>query len=162
VADDNPLTEDADDEVRDDEIGLADDEIGLADDETGSADDGCTLITPELMAGCEPDEPRDETDSDDNDETGFADDPGPADDTGTMDGRPIAAADDAEERDETLPGYPVSMFNLRFNRIFSFNLKTTPTDPTHDILPGRPRFSMGSPLRIEYSGPSQSSLSRSM
>ena len=101
MADDNPLTDDADDGVRDDEIGLADDETGSADDVTGSADDGCTLINPELMVGCEPDEPREETDTDDNDETGFADDPGPADDTGTMDGRPVAAADDAEERDET-------------------------------------------------------------
>ena len=110
----DPLAEDLDDVPKDDEIGRADDKIGVVDD--------CfTLINPELVAGCEPDEPRDETDSDDNDETGFADDVGPADDTGTTDGACTSPADDAEERDDTFPGYPVSMFGLRFNGIFSFN-----------------------------------------
>jgi hypothetical protein len=122
-----------DDGCRDDEIGRADDEIGVtddgcrddeigrADDKIGVVDDGFTLLNPELVAGCEPDEPRDETDRDDNDETGFADDVGPADDTGTTDGACTSPAEDAEERDDTLPGYPVSMFGLRFNRIFSFH-----------------------------------------
>jgi hypothetical protein len=131
LADDNALTEDADDARTDDEIGSADDECrddeigvvddGRSDDKIGVVDDGFTAINPELVVGCEPDEPRDETDSDDNDETGFADDVGPADDTGTTDGPCTAAADDAEERDDTLPGYPVSIFGLRFDRIFSSN-----------------------------------------
>jgi hypothetical protein len=124
---DDPLAELADDPCTDDEIGRADDEIGVtddgctddeigrADDKIGVVDDCFTLINPELVVGCEPDEPRDDTDSDDNDETGFADD------TGTTDGAYTSPADDAEERDDTLPGYPVSMFGLRFNRIFSSN-----------------------------------------